>query len=81
MGQVKNAVTKRTPRDVKPTDMGFLETAEQLRDTLSVGCSIKDDDVLKEGDDQRAANLRKAGQLRAAYDLMTHVCALLENYS
>ena len=81
MGEVKDAVTKRTPRTVKPLDTGLLETAERLRDELSRCARIKDNDVLDEGDDARAENMRKAAQLRAAHALTTHVCALLEDYS
>lgn len=81
MGEVKDAVTRRTPRDVKPIDTGLLETAEQLRDELSRCARIKDDDVLDEGDDTRAENMRKAAQLRAAHSLASSICALLEDYS
>jgi hypothetical protein len=81
MGEVKDAVTRRTPRDVKALDAGLLETAERLRDELSRCTRIKDDDVLDEGGDMRAENMRKAAQLRAAHALMSHVCGLLEDYS
>lgn len=80
MGEVKDTVTKRTPRDVKALDAGLLETAERLRDELSRCCAIKDEDALSEGADLRAENMRKAGQLRAAHALVTTVCALLEDY-
>jgi hypothetical protein len=82
MGEVKDAVTKRTPRDVKkPLDTGLMETAERLRDELSRCTAIKDDDTLNESADQRAENIRKATQLRSAHVLMSGVCALLEDYS
>jgi len=80
MGEVKETVTKRsTPK--KPLDTGLMETAEKLRDELSRCAAIKDDDTLNESADLRAENMRKAGQLRAAFDLMVKVCALLEDYS
>lgn len=81
MGEVKDSVTKRSPRPKKALDAGMLETAERLRDELSRCISIKDDDTLEEGDDERAANMRKAAQLRAAHTLVTGVVALLEDYS
>lgn len=82
MGEVKDAVTKRTPRDVgKPLNTGLLDTAERLRDEISRCAAIKGDDVLTEGDDQIAENMRKGANLGAAHRLMSTVCALLEDYS
>lgn len=82
MGEVKDAVTKRSKSRIrKPLDSGLLETAERLRDELSRCAHIKDEDALTEGDDVRAENIRKAAQLRAAHALTTHVCALLEDYA
>ena len=81
MGEVKDKVTKRSSSRIKtPIDAGLLETAEQLRDELSRCTRIKDDDVIDESDDLKAENIRKAAQLRAAHALVTHVCALLEDY-
>lgn len=81
MGEVKDAVTKRSNRIKKPLNAGLLETAEQLRDELSRCAAIKGEDVLREGDDQIAENMRKGANLGAAHRLMSTVCALLEDYS
>lgn len=81
MGEVKDAVTKRSPTPKKPIDAGLLETAERLRDELSRCIVIKDEDTLNEGDAARAENMRKATQLRSAHILMTGVCAQLEDYA
>ena len=81
MGEVKDSVTKRSPKPKKALDAGMLETAERLRDELSRCTAIKDDDTLSEGDDLRAENMRKATQLRSAHVLASGICALLEDYS
>lgn len=81
MGEVKDAVTKRSSKPKKALDAGLLETAERLRDELSRCIAIKDEDTLTEGDDMQSENMRKATQLRSAHTLMSGVCAQLEDYS
>lgn len=81
MGEVKDAVTKRSPAPKKALDAGLLEMAERLRDELSRCAAIKGEDTLSEGDDLFAENTRKTSQLGSAHRLMTGVCMLLEDYS
>lgn len=81
MGEVKDTVTKRSSKPKKPLDAGLLQTAETLRDEISRCAAIKGEDVLNEGDDARAENMRKAAQLGSAHRLMSTVCALLEDYA
>lgn len=91
MGEVKDAVKGPGPKPKKksvlgkkdkgPTDgKNLVDHFQALRDELSELTQKKDEDVLNEGDDEKAENMRKAALLRAVGSLLTSGQRILEDY-
>ena len=89
MGEVKESVKGSGPSKKKgwgkkkkgATDgKNLIEHFRELRDEVSELTEIKDDDVEKEGDAEKAENMRKAAIRRACHSLLTSCQALLEDY-
>jgi hypothetical protein len=84
MGEVRDTVSGPGPKKVdkkkKVAGGNLIAQMEELREEVSRCTEIKDEDVLKEGDDEKAENLRKAGLLRAVHSLLTSSQRLLEEY-
>ena len=91
MGEVKDAVKGSGPAPKKKSLLGkkrsgatdgknLIDHFQTLRDEVSELTTIKDDDVSKEGDDEKAENMRKAALLRAVSSLLTASQRILEDY-
>ena len=85
MGEVKDvvkgdALKKKPLKKSKIAGDNLIEHFQQLRDEVSRLTQIKDDDTLKEGDDIKAENVRKAATLRAVHSMLTASQTLLEDY-
>jgi hypothetical protein len=83
MGEVKDTVhgtpPKKRQKALKSGD-NLVDQFKNLKDTVSDLIMIKDDDTLKEGEAEKAENVRKAAHLRAVHSLLTAAETLLEDY-
>ncbi|MHA2280072.1 MAG: hypothetical protein ACXAC5_04245 [Promethearchaeota archaeon] len=85
MGEVKDAVKgdglkKKVLQKPKIGGDNLVEHVDALLNEVSHCIQVKDEDTLKEGDDAKAENARKAATLRAVHSLMTTSKTLLEDY-
>jgi len=85
MGEVKDTVKgdglkKKPLKKSKIAGDNLIEMFQELRDEVSRLTAIKDDDTQKEGDKEKAENVRKAATLRAVHSLLTASQILLEDY-
>ena len=85
MGEVKDTVKgdglkKKVLQKSKISGDNLVEHVEALLNEVSHCIQVKDEDTLKEGDDVKAENARKAATLRAVHSLMTTSKTLLEDY-
>ncbi len=81
MGEVKETV-KGTPKKRKKTsdNSNLQQRITSLMDDVSDCVVKKEDDAYKEGDSEKAENVRKAGLLRAVHTLLSCSKRLLEDY-
>ena len=82
MGEVKEAVKGSAPPPASNPALGgnILQQLQGLTDEVSRLTSIKDNDVMTEGDAAKPENTRKAGTLRAVASLLRASKTLLEDY-
>lgn len=83
MGEVKDTVhgtPSKKRRKALKSDDNLVDQVKNLKDTVSDLIVIKDEDALKEGENEKAENVRKAANLRAAHSLLTSTQTLLEDY-
>ena len=89
MGEVKDAVKGPGPKKKGgllgkkkgATDgKNLIEHLRGLHEEIGELTSIKDEDTLTEGDDEKAENIRKAGLLRACASLVKTCQNLMEEY-
>ena len=79
MGDSKDAVKGSGSKTIRKSG-NLVEQVTQLMDDVSICISKKDDDVLAEGEDNKAENIRKVSLLRSAHTLLRATKSLLEDY-
>jgi hypothetical protein len=84
MGEVKEAVKGSSGRRAKDTSRlthgNLIDSVRSLREEVGELTNIKDEETLKEGDLEKADNMRKAALLRATYSLLSAAETILEDY-
>lgn len=83
MGEVKETVKgtpKRGKKKTREDEWNLHQRISSMMDDVSDCVVKKEDDAYKEGDAEKAENIRKAGLLRAVHTLLSCSKRLLEDY-